>query len=184
MSEKLNIGIIQGSAREENNGHKVANWIYDYALTREDANYELVDLRDYNLPLLGSKYRSDDADDHIKAWSEKMASFDAFIFVTPEYNHTVAGGLKNATDYLRPEVENKVAGLVGYGSLGGTRAHENMRLILAELSVADVRTAVTFSLMADFENMTDFKPHDYHTPNVDKMFTEVHTWAKALKTIR
>lgn len=184
MTAKLNIGIIQGSTRAENNGSKVAAWIMDYASKRDDANYELVDLRDYNLPLLGSDFRAEDADTHIKNWSEKMASFDGYIFITPEYNHTVGGGLKNATDYLKPEVANKAAGFVGYGSLGGTRAHENMRLILGELSVADVRTAVTFSLMADFENMSEFKPHDYHEANVKQMFDEVVLWSNALKAIR
>lgn len=182
--EKLNIGIIQGSVREVNNGSKVAAWIMDYANTREDANFELVDLGDYNLPLLGSKFQADDAEEHIKNWKEKIASFDGYIFITPEYNHTIAGGLKNATDYLREEVANKAAGFVGYGSLGGTRAHVNMRAILGELSVADVRTAVTFSLMSDFENMSEFKPNDYHMPNVKAMFDEVVLWSKALKTIR
>lgn len=180
----LKIGIIQGSAREENNGSKVAAWINDYAQKRGDAEYELVDLRDYNLPLLGSKYRADDADAHIQAWSEKMASFDGYIFITPEYNHSISGAFKNATDYLKAEVANKAAGFVGYGSLGGTRAHENLRLILGELQVADVRTAVTFSLMSDFVNMSEFKPADYHQPNVDAMFDQVLLWSKALKAIR
>ena len=80
-----------------------------------------------------------------------MASFDGYIFITPEYNHAIGGALKNALDFLNPELNNKAAGFVGYGSLGGTRAHENLRLILGELQVADVRTAVTFSLMSDFE---------------------------------
>ncbi len=183
-NEKLNIGIIQGSVREGRNGNAVAAWILDFANKRDDANYELVDLADYNLPLLGSKFRADDADEHIKAWSEKMASFDGYILITPEYNHAVGGALKNALDYLNPELNNKAAGFVGYGSLGGTRAHENLRLILGELQVADVRTAVTFSLMADFVNFSEFKPHDYHEPNVNLMFDQVLLWSKALKGIR
>lgn len=113
-----------------------------------------------------------------------MASFDGYIFVTPEYNHAVGGALKNAIDYLNPELNNKAAGFVGYGSLGGTRAHENMRLILAELQVATVRTAVTFSLMTDFENMSVFKPHDYHADNANGMLDQLINWSRALKTIR
>ncbi len=183
-NEKLNIGIIQGSVREGRNGNAVAAWILDFANKRNDASYELVDLADYNLPLLGSKFKADDADAHIQAWSEKMASFDGYIFITPEYNHSIGGALKNALDYLNPELNNKAAGFVGYGSLGGTRAHEHMRLILGELQVADVRTAVTFSLMADFENFSVFKPHDYHEPNVTTMFDQVLLWTKALKAIR
>src|SRR5699024_113242 len=93
----------------------------------------------------------------LKLGQKKMASFDGYIFITLEYNHVIGGALKNVLDYLNPELNNKSAGFVGYGSLGGTRAHENLRLILGELQVADVRTAVTFSLLTDFENMSEFK---------------------------
>lgn len=183
-NNRLKIGIIQGSVREIRNGDAVAKWIFDFAQKRDDAEYELVNLADYNLPLLGSTYAQADAPEQIKAWSEKMASFDGYIFVTPEYNHAVGGALKNATDYLNPELNNKAAGLVGYGSLGGTRAHENLRLILGELQVADVRTAVTFSLLTDFENMSEFKPADYHADNANTMIDQVLSWSGALKTVR
>ena len=113
-----------------------------------------------------------------------MASFDGYVFITPEYNHAIGGALKNALDFLNPELNNKAAGFVGYGSLGGTRAHENLRLILGELQVADVRTAVTFSLMSDFENMSVFKPADYHADNANTMLDQVLSWSGALKTVR
>jgi len=182
----LKVGIVIGSVREGRNAASVAKWIYDFANKRNDSNttYELVDLGDYNLPLLGEETNQADAEAQIKAWSDKMASFDAYVFVTPEYNHATGGALKNATDYLKPEVANKVAGLVGYGSLGGARAHENMRLIFGELSVADVRTAVTFSLMTDFENMSEFKPADYHAANANQMLDEVLSWGRAFKQMR
>lgn len=183
----LKIGIIVGSVRQGRNAEAVGNWIYDFAAKRNDAEYELVDLANYKLPFLGEELpaaEQEKANTAIKAWSEKMASLDGYIFITPEYNHAVGGALKNALDFLKPEVANKVAGFVGYGSLGGTRAHENMRLILGELSVADVRTAVTFSLMADFENMSVFKPAEYHAANANAMLDEVLAWGGALKTIR
>lgn len=184
----LKIGIILGSVREGRNGEQVAKWMYDFAQNRGDeATYELVDLADYRLPLLGislSDEEKEEADRVIKAWSEKMASFDGYIFVTPEYNHAIGGALKNALDYLNPELNNKAAGFVGYGSLGGTRAHENMRLILGELQVADVRTAVTFSLLTDFENFSVFKPADYHKDNANGMLDQLLAWSKALKTVR
>jgi NAD(P)H-dependent FMN reductase len=87
--------------------------------------YEIVALADYDLPLLGAKLPEDRqaaAGAAIQAWSEKMASFDGYVFVTPEYNHAVGGALKNALDFLKPEVADKAAGFVGYGSLGGARA--------------------------------------------------------------
>jgi len=183
----LKIGIVLGSVREGRNGEAVANWMYDFAKNRNDAEYEIVDLADYPLPLLGAKVDEAEqakAEATIQAWKDKMASFDGYIFITPEYNHAIGGALKNATDYLNAEVNNKAAGFVGYGSLGGTRAHENLRLILGELQVADVRTAITFSLMSDFENFSVFKPADYHANNANEMLDQLIKWSGALKTIR
>lgn len=185
----LKIGIVLGSVREGRNAESVTNWMYDFAQKRDDADveYEIVDLADYPLSLLGAKVPPEQtqvAETAAKNWSEKMASFDGYVFVTPEYNHSVGAALKNATDHLKPEVANKAAGLVGYGSLGGTRAHENMRLIFGELQVADVQAAVTFSLMTDFENMSVFKPADYHAANANTMLNQVIAWSRALKTVR
>ncbi|WP_249871534.1 NADPH-dependent FMN reductase [Oceanobacillus saliphilus] len=184
----LKIGIVLGSVRQGRNAEAVTNWTYDFATKRNDnVEYEIVDLADYKLPFLGAALpedRQSEAETAIKAWSDKMASFDGYIFVAPEYNHAVGGALKNALDFLNPELNNKAAGFVGYGSLGGTRAHENLRLILAELQVATVRTAVTFSLITDFENMSVFKPADYHKNNANEMFDQVIAWSQALKTVR
>ena len=83
---------------------------------------------------------------HTKAWSAAVASFDGFVFVTPEYNHSTSGALKNARDYLYNEWVNKAAGFVSYGSMGGVRAVEHLRGIMAELQIADVRAQVTLSL--------------------------------------
>lgn len=185
----MKIGIISGSVREGNNAAAVSQWILDFANNRNDegVEYELVSLADYDLPLLGAKLPielQESAGAAIQAWSEKIASFDGYVFVTPEYNHAVGGALKNAIDFLKPEVANKAAALVGYGSLGGARAHENMRVILGELSVATVRTTTNFSLMSDFENMSVFKPNDYNKVNAEGMFNDLLLWTKALNTIR
>ncbi|WP_249869518.1 NADPH-dependent FMN reductase [Oceanobacillus saliphilus] len=186
--DNLKIAIIQGSVREGRNGEAVANWMYDFATKRNDnVDYEIVDLAKYDLPLLGEELTEANqvgSETAIKAWSDKMASFDGYIFVTPEYNHAAGGALKNALDFLKPEVANKVAGFVGYGSLGGTRAHENLRLILGELQVADVQTAVTFSLMTDFVNMSEFKPADYHEANANQMLDQVISWTGAFNSLR
>ncbi len=181
--ENLKIALIQGSVREQNNGSQVADWMMNYVKDNDKADFELLDLRDFNLPFFGAAMTEEDGA-NVQKWQETMAGFDGYIFITPEYNRGVGSGMKNAMDFLKPEVANKAAGFVGYGSLGGTRAHDNMRLILAELSMAIVRTPVTFSLMSDFEKMSTFKPHDYHTPNIDAMIDEVITWSTALKTIR
>src|SRR4051812_46812209 len=157
----LKIAIIIGSTRPGRNGAAVAKWVYEVAKQRGDAEYELVDIADYNLPLLDEPVppsMGQYSKPHTKAWSAKIATFDGYVFVTPEYNHATSGALKNAIDYLYNEWTNKAAGFVGYGSLGGSRAVENLRLIMAELQVADVRAQVALSLFTDFENYSVFKP--------------------------
>ena len=132
------------------------------------------------MPPMFRKYQHE----HTKLWSAKIDSLDGFIFVTPEYNHATTGALKNAIDYLYQEWNNKAAGFVGYGSAGGVRAVENLRLILGELSVADVRAQVALSLMTDFENYTVFKPSPHHSKSLGTLFDQVVAWSKALKTLR
>jgi NAD(P)H-dependent FMN reductase len=121
---------------------------------------------------------------HTKAWAAKIDSFDAFVFVTPEYNHGPSGALKNAIDYLYREWNNKAAGFVGYGSVGGTRAVEQLRLVMGELQVADVRGQVALSLHSDFENFSTFKPAERHEASVNTMLDQVIAWGGALKTLR
>ena len=119
-----------------------------------------------------------------KRWAAKIASFDAFVFVTPEYNHGISGALKNALDYLYAEWNNKVAGFVGYGSAGGVRAVESLRLVMAELQIADVRAQVALSLHTDFENFTVFNPAPYHEKSLNNVFDQVIAWGDALKALR
>src|ERR1700755_1018469 len=157
--------IILGSTRPGRNGEAVAKWVYDIASRRNDAEFELVDLLDYNLPHLDEAIppsMGQYANEHTKQWSAKIASFDAFIFVTPEYNHSTSGALKNAIDFLYGEWNNKAAGFVSYGAAGGTRAVEHLRLIAGELQMADVRAQVQLSLFTDFENFSVFKPGPQH----------------------
>lgn len=181
----MKIGVIIGSVREARNGAQVGKWLYDFASNRgvDGVEYELVDLKEYELPLLGLT-PTDNQAKAIKAWSEKIASFDGFVFVTPEYNRALGGAFKNALDYLKPEVANKAVGFVSYGGLGGSFAIASLRGIVAELQIASVRTMVTFSLMTDFENFSIFKPADYHAANANAMLDELTAWATALKTLR
>jgi NAD(P)H-dependent FMN reductase len=122
--------------------------------------------------------------EHTKKWAAKIATFDAFVFVTPEYNHGISGALKNAIDYLYREWNNKVAGFVSYGSAGGARAVEHLRLVMAELMVATVRAQVMLSLFTDFENFSKFKPDPRHDREVHAMLDQVVAWGDALKAIR
>lgn len=181
------IGIIIGSTRPGRNGEAVANWVYEISKKRTDAEFELVDIADYNLPLLDEPYPAmmhQYTKDHTKTWSAKISELDGFIFVTPEYNHSTSGALKNAIDYLSLEWNNKAAGFVSYGSAGGTRAVEHLRLIAGELQMADVRSQVTLSLFTDFVNMSEFKPAGLHEASVVSLFDQVIAWSNALKTLR
>lgn len=180
-NEKLNIGIILGSTRQGRVSPQVGEWVKSIADKREDANFEIIDIADYNLPFIGT---TDGSEPGIAAWNEKLASLDGFVFIVQEYNHSITGALKNAIDFAREAWYNKAAGIVSYGSTGGARAAEHLRGILGEIKVADVRTHPTLSLFTDFENGTEFKPQELHLTNVNAMLDEVASWSGALKTIR
>jgi NAD(P)H-dependent FMN reductase len=181
------IGIILGSTRPGRNGEQVAKWVYDIASRRTDAEFELVDLRDYPLPHLDEpmppsmgQYQNE----HTKVWADKIASFDGFIMVTPEYNHSTSGVLKNAIDYLYAEWNNKAVGFVSYGAVGGARAAEHLRLVAGELQMADVRQQVALSLLTEFENFSVFKPGDFNVAALDKCVDQVVAWSTALAPLR
>jgi NAD(P)H-dependent FMN reductase len=178
---KLNIGIILGSTRQGRVSPQVGEWVKGIADKRGDANYEIVDIADFNLPFV---FTTAGDEPGIQAWNEKLASLDGFVFIVQEYNHSITGALKNALDTARDAWNNKAAGIVSYGSTGGARAAEHLRGILGELKVADVRVHPTLSLFTDFENGTDFKPADLHLGNVNAMLDEVNAWSGALKTLR
>ena len=183
----IRIAIIIGSTRPGRNAEAVAHWVHEIAQKRSDAVFELVDIKDYNLPLLDEPVpplMHQYSHPHTKIWSEKIASFDSFIFVTPEYNHGISGALKNAIDYLFSEWNNKAAGFVSYGSVGGVRAVEQLRLVMGELMVADVRAQVALSLITDFENYSIFKPSQYHVTSLNAVIDQVIAWGTALKTLR
>lgn len=183
----IKVGIITGSTRPGRVNEAVAKWTFELAKKKGGAEYELVDIQDFKLPLLDEpvppsmgKYSKP----HTKAWAAKIAGFDAFVFVTPEYNHGISGALKNAIDFIYAEWNNKAAGFVSYGSASGTRAVEHLRGVMAELQVADVRAQVMLSLFTDFENFTTFKPDPRHEQSLNTLLDQVIAWGTALKTVR
>ncbi|GAB1483089.1 NAD(P)H-dependent oxidoreductase [Treponema sp.] len=183
----IKIAVIIGSTRPGRNAEGVAKWTLEQAKKRNDAQFELVDIKDFNLPLLDEPIPASMhqyANAHTKKWAEKIAQYDGFVFVSPEYNHGVSAALKNALDFIYAEWNNKAAGFVSYGSAGGARAVESLRLICGELQIADVRTAVHLSLYTDFENYSVFKPAPMHTDTLTTMLDQVVSWSKALKTER
>jgi NAD(P)H-dependent FMN reductase len=182
----LKIGIIVGSTRPGRKAPAVANWVLDVAGMRGDAAYELVDIADFGLPLLDEPVPPSQgtySKPHTLAWAARIAGFDGFVFVTPEYNHGTSGALKNAIDFLYKEWNDKAAGFVGYGSIGGARAIESLRLVMGELMVADVRAQVMLSLFTDFEDGA-VNPPERQVEALDTMLDQVVAWSRALKPLR
>ena len=183
----LRIAIIIGSTRPGRNGEAVAKWVYEIAQERTDAEFELVDIKDFNLPLLDEPMppiMGQYSKPHTKAWGARIGSFDGYVFVTPEYNHGISGALKNAIDFLFAEWNNKAAGFVSYGGAGGVRAVEQLRLVLAEVQMATVRNQVLLSMFNDFENFSVFKPDARHEKSVNATFDQVIACSGALKALR
>ncbi|GAB2559064.1 NAD(P)H-dependent FMN reductase [Gracilibacillus alcaliphilus] len=155
---------------------------------RTDATFELVDIKEYNLPkfnetipaVMSESYETPE----VNVWSDKVKELDGFVFVTPEYNKGITSALKDAIDYLYTEWNNKAAGIVSYGSSLGVTAANNLRLTLTVPKVATVGTQPALSLFTDFENMSSFKPAGFHEETVQTMLNEVVAWSTALKTIR
>lgn len=181
------IAVILGSTRPGRNGAAVAAWVVQHASQRKDAQFSLVDIAGFNLPLLDEpvppsmgKYSKQ----HTKDWAAAIGSYDGFVFVTPEYNHGIPGALKNAIDFLYKEWNNKAAGFVSYGSMGGARAVEHLRAVMAEVQVATVRNQVMFSLFTDFEKMSDFKPDPRNEKSLNGMLDQLIAWTNALKSLR
>jgi NAD(P)H-dependent FMN reductase len=183
----LQIAIIVGSTRPGRKCEAVAQWAYDVARRRTDADFAILDLATFALPLLDEPMPASSGSydhPHTRAWSAAVAPFDGYVFVTPEYNHGTSAALKNAIDFLYKEWTDKAAGFIGYGYSLGARAIENLRLVMASLQVATVRPQVGLSLFADFEGEALFKPTAIQDKNLNVLLDHVVAWSGALKALR
>jgi NAD(P)H-dependent FMN reductase len=183
----LKVAIIIGSTRPGRKAVAVARWVYDIAARRGDASFEVVDIADFDLPLLDEPFppmMNQYSKPHTRAWAAKIGTFDGFVFVTPEYNHSTSGALKNAIDFLYREWNDKAAAFVGYGSVGGARAVEQLRLVMGEIKVADVRAQVALSMYNDFENFSTFTPRPQQEAAVNAMLDDLVAWGQALQAMR
>lgn len=183
----LKIAVVAGSTRPGRKAADVAAWVLENASKRGDASYELLDIAEFDLPLLDEPVPPSMAQyskPHTKKWAEAVAQYDGYVFITPEYNHSVPASLKNALDFLFAEWNDKSAGIVSYGAAGGTRAAEHLRGILGELAVADVRAQVALGLRTDFESYTTFTPAEGQVQALNTMLDQVVAWAGALRSVR
>ncbi|GAB2441821.1 NADPH-dependent FMN reductase [Nocardia tengchongensis] len=180
------IGIILGSTRPNRNGAQVARWVLDAASARGDADYELIDLRDHPLPHFDESVPpmfGPSANAHTRAWAARVAPFDGFVIVTPEYNGGYPGVLKNALDHVFAEWNDKAVGFVSYGVNGGARAVVQLRAVCSTLGLADVGYQVGISVLTDFDNNT-FTPTPPHTAALGKTLDQVLAWSAALAPLR
>lgn len=186
MVYDLRIAVILGSTRPGRKGEAVARWVISEANGRR-ARYELVDLADYPLPhfdALVPPAAGGQGNPQTREWAAKIGEFDGFVFVTPEYNHSTSGVLKNAIDYVFDEWADTAAALAGYGTLGGTRAVEHLRGILSALQIAHVQAQLSFSMYNDFVDWDVFAPGPEHLEQVQVMFDQLEGWSAALKPLR
>ncbi|MDB5551270.1 MAG: azr 1 [Rhizobium sp.] len=190
MGHKPKIGIIVGTTRQGRFADGPTNWIAAIAGKRIDAEFEVVDLRDYPMPFFeekGSPFYVPPENEIALKWAAKMDSLDGYIFITAEYNHSVSGVLKNALDYAYKEYNRKPATFVAYGGTGGARAVEHLRNILAELQVASLKFPVhigmneMLGIMREGKTMADYP---YLDETAEKMLDELLWWTSALKTAR
>ena len=182
----LRIGIIVGSTRPGRKGLAVGEWVKANAQA-DGVEFELVDLADFALPILDEALPAGMGQyqhAHTRAWATRIDEFDGYIFVTPEYNHSLPGSLKNALDFVAAEWHNKAAGIVSYGSMGGVRANEHLRQILAELEIADVRQNVMLSIFTDWQEFTTFAPAEQHLAELEQQVEQLTAWARALQPLR
>lgn len=199
MDNTIKIKVIVGSTRQNRFSEKPAQWIFEEAEKMEGVEVEMLDLRDYPMPffdeptspsMLGGKY----SNEVVKKWAEKITDGDAFIVITPEYNHGYSAVLKNAFDVIYPEWNKKPIGFVSYGSALGARAVEQLRQVAIELQMAPIRNAIHIPFDIFLAAMMGkgpvgnemFKPIS-DNPMGDKLkifFDDILWWAKALKKAR
>jgi NAD(P)H-dependent FMN reductase len=183
----LRIGIVLASTRKNRNGRQVARWVLDTAARRGDADYQLIDLRDHPLPHFDEPAPpmfGPSANEHTRAWATRIAPFDGFVIVTPEYNNSAPGVLKNALDHAFAEWNDKAVGFVSYGVNGGVCAVAQLRQVCGVLRMADVSHHVALSVLSDFENHTVFAPADRHAASLGTLLDQLRAWSGALAPLR
>jgi NAD(P)H-dependent FMN reductase len=187
---KPKIAVVIGSTRANRFADKPAAWIAEIGKARGDLDFEIVDLKDYPMPLFAEatspKWGASE-DETARKWQAKLSQFDGFVFLAAEYNHAPTGVLKNALDYAGEEWGRKPAGFVGYGGVGGARAVEQLRMIAIELQMAPVKAGVHIvwpDYLAVANNEKKLEEMDHLNQAATALLDDVAWWAKVLKTAR
>lgn len=188
--EKPQIGLVIGSVRENRFAEKAARWFEELAAARDDLAFETIDLKDYALPFFAdpvSPAYAPSPHPESRRWQAKMAELDGYVFTAAEYNRGPTGVLKNALDHAYREYNRKPAAFIGYGSVGGARAVEQLRLIAVELQMAPIRPAVHIG-GADFYSVwrgeRSLSELTHLADQARTVLDDLSWWAHALKAAR
>jgi NAD(P)H-dependent FMN reductase len=185
----LKIKVILGSIREGRFGEQPAHWIVDELKKNSNLEVELLDLRDYQLPMFDEAVppamnKGNYMHPEAKAWAEKIAEADGFVIVTPEYNRGYSSALKNNIDYVYNEWNKKPVAFVAYGNAGGARAVEQLRLVSIELQMAPIRQAVHIFEHWNLQDEQGKADLSSFQKKADGMIQQLIWWANALKAAR
>jgi NAD(P)H-dependent FMN reductase len=190
---QLHIKVIAGSTREGRFSDKAAAWIAEEIKKQEGVAVEVLDLRDYDMPFfnepMSPSFKQEPyKNEAVARFTKKVEGGDAFVIVTPEYNHGTSGVLKNALDWVYQEWNNKPVAFVSYGSVGGARAIEQLRLNAIELQMAPIRNSVHipseqyFPVL--FGKMEAKELFTLQSDKAEAMITQLLWWTRALKNAR
>lgn len=190
-----NVSIIIGSTREHRFSEAPARWIKQHFDQRSDVTTRVLDLRDFPLPFFDSAMlpgipgRPAYDNEVVQRWTDAIGASDAFVVLTPEYNHGAPAVLKNALDWVYPEWSRKPIGFVSWGSVGGARAVQQLRETAIELQMAPVRSAVHLPAAAIFAHFQG-KPDEIEAvmksqdDQASKLVADLLWWSSALKSAR
>jgi NAD(P)H-dependent FMN reductase len=184
------LGVVIASVRQGSVGRPVAKWFIERAQQHAKFEVEAIDLKEIDLPVFSERYHprlQKYENDKQKKWSAVVAALDAFVFVTPEYNHGISPALLNAFDYLFVEWNYKPAAFVSYGGIsGGLRAVQMTRQTMAALKIVSIVEAVTIPFVAQAIDRGSgvFKANEEHEKSATLLLDELYRWAGALAALR
>lgn len=180
--------VVIATTRPVAAGRSVGAWVTSRAETDGRFAVEVVDLRELDLPLLDEPHHPKlrrYEHDHTHGWSGRVEAADAFVFVTPEYNHSFTAPLKNALDYLNAEWAHKPVGLVSYGGLsGGSRAVTALEPVLSNLALLTVQANVEIAWVAEHIVDDVFQPTDRHERALETQLAAIARYLPASAALR
>lgn len=183
----MNLQIIIGSIRDGRAAKPVGEWAYRAASRRDNWHVELIDLKEWNLPLLNffkPPIMGDYEDPLQQQWAAKVAQRDGYLFISPEYNHGYSPALKNALDYIYHEWARKPASFISYGSVEGARGIEQLRLVLIELQMTPLRDALHIQSTQDKLENCRFIADNVDEEHLNRVLDELIWWGGALRKAR